>query len=70
MSMPERRTCPWRPRELLGFNGFRLWYGANALGVIEHVFMPGGRCVPYDDFVRLAQSMKVKIAYPSEVREP
>jgi len=70
MSMPERLTRPWRPRELLGFNGFRLWYSTNAVGIIEFIYIPGGRCVSYDGLMELARSLGAKIEFPSEVREP
>ena len=70
MTMPANITRPWKPRELLKFNGYRLWYYANALGVIEHVYLPGGKRLSYDELIGLSGRINATMMYPVEVREP
>ena len=64
--MRDSLTVPWHKKELLRVGPFLLYYHANHLGVIEHVFLPGGRRVDYD-FLR---TLGHPITPPAIVRLP
>lgn len=67
MTMPARLTRPWRRSELMVFGGYRVWYEANSVGTIEHVYLPGGRIMSFDEVMKHRRD-GVYVQMPSEIR--
>lgn len=52
---------------MLVFGGYRVWYEANSVGTIEHVYLPGGRIMSFDEVMKHRRD-GVYVQIPREIR--